>query len=80
MIINVTTGLSTTVKSAQSKKCRMLSKVRNGQMNAKVALAIRDVDPMLADVMTEADVLNAAAGLMPSRGGGHAGIKLTIEI
>ena len=80
MQVQITTGISTTVKSAQSKKCRLLEKVRLGTVHPKVAIAIRNVDPMLADVMSEADVLNAEAGLKPNRGGGKGGIKISVEI
>ena len=80
MQVQITTGISTTVKSAQSKKCRMLIKVRTGEMHPKVANAIRNVDPMLADVMTEADIQNAFEGNKPTRGGGKGGIKISVEI
>lgn len=80
MIVTITTGISTTIKSAQSKKCRLLEKVRNGSVDPKVAIAIRNVDDLLASVMSEADVNNASLGLKPNRGGGKGGIKLTVEI
>lgn len=80
MQVQITTGISTTIKSAQSKKCRLLEKVRNGSVDYRVAMAIRNVDDMLADVMSEADILNAKNGLKPNRGGGKGGIKLTVEI
>ena len=80
MIVSISTGISTTVKSAQSKKCRMLAKVRAGTMHAKVAMAILTVDPMLAGVCTNADIEAAKDGTRPSRGGGKSGIKLTVEL
>ena len=83
--IEITTGISTTKKSAQSKKCRLLAKVAARTVNYKVALAIRSVDPLLADVMSEAEVRSAwDTGLRKrsSAGGSKSSsaIKLTIEI
>jgi hypothetical protein len=80
MTITITTGISTTKKSAQSKKCRLLEKVRNG-LNPKIAIAILKADSLLGSVMTETDVLDAVSGLKPKRGGNGGGtIKLEIEV
>lgn len=76
----VKTGLSSTVKSAQSKKCRLLKSVRENEMNPKVAKAIRNADPMLSSVLTEAEIDNAKLGLKPSRGSSRGSIELEVEI
>lgn len=78
VIIN--TGISTTQKSAQSKKCRLLKKVRDGAMNPKVAIAIRNVDELLAVELTEAEIWSAHAGEKPSRGSGRGSIKIEVEL
>jgi len=57
----------------------MLLKVRNFEMNPKVAKAIRLADTLLGQVCTEAEIDAAAAGFKPSRGRG-AGITLSVEI
>jgi hypothetical protein len=66
-IITISTGQSTTVKSAQSKKCRLLQKVALHTVHVKVAIAIMHADQLLSTVMTELDVHNAALGLRPLR-------------
>jgi hypothetical protein len=78
MTVTITTGLSTTVKSAQSKKCRLLAKVRDG-LNPKIAKAIRNADTLLGSVMTDADIDAAAAGLKPARGR-TGGVSIEVEI
>ncbi len=77
--LTITTGLSSTIKSAQSKKCRMLQKVRANEMHVKVAIAIMNADHLLSTVMTQKDIEDAAAGLKPSRGRSGS-IELTIVI
>lgn len=79
MTVTITTGLSTTKKSAQSKKCRLLSKVRDG-MNPKVAAAIRKADPMLADVLTEDEIAAAVRGERKGRGGNSGTVQLEVEV
>ena len=54
-----TTGISTTVKSAQSKKCRMLAKVASHELHYKIALAFCKADQLLGQVCSEADVMAA---------------------
>lgn len=80
MQIQFSTGESTTIKSAQSKKCRMLAKVRSGEMHPKVAKKICEVDYLLSTVCSEKDIDNAEAGLSPKRGGGKNATKFMIEI
>jgi hypothetical protein len=58
MLIKITTGISTTKKSAQSKKCRLLSKVASHELNFKIALAIRSADSLLASVLTDDEIIS----------------------
>ena len=80
-VVTITTGISTTKKSAQSKKCRLLADVRSGKTHPKIAKAVRAADPMLADVMTEAEVDAAARGERPGRGGkGGGSVTLNVTL
>lgn len=53
---------STTVKSAQSKKCRMLAALRLKTMTLKLAIVKYNHDPLLQTVCTTDELLAAAAG------------------
>lgn len=63
----IQTGLSTTRKSAQSKKCHLLDKLRTDKIHLKVALAIRAADPLLAQVCSIQDITDAANKLKPKK-------------
>lgn len=53
---------STTIKSAQSKKCNLLKKLRNEPTYLKVAIAIVKHDKLLSQVCTIDELKSAAAG------------------
>lgn len=79
MIVTITTCQSTTLKSAQSKKCRLLKKVRLNEIHYKVAIAIMNADKMLSEIMTEDDINNSRLGLQVVRNRSTATV-LEIEI
>ena len=51
---------STTVKSAQSKKCRILAALRNKTMTLKLAIVKYNHDPLLQTVCTTEELFAAA--------------------
>lgn len=77
--IIVKTGISSTTKSAASKKSRMLKQLREAGMKLAVAKAIRNADQLLAECCTEEELTAAANGLTPTRGGKNS-ITLEVEI
>lgn len=78
--ITVSTGISTTQKSAQSKKCRMLQKVANKQLHPKIAEAWLKLDPMLGAECTIEEIAAAVTGTRPGRGSkGTVSIEIEIE-
>jgi len=60
--------VSTTKKSAQSKKCRLLAKVTAGTVSREQAQAVIDQDPLLGEVLQPHELAQAAAGLRPGLG------------
>ncbi len=50
---------STTLKSAQSKKSRMLAKLRTQAISVNFALHSLSADPLLASILTEDDIIAA---------------------
>lgn len=53
---------STTIKSAQSKKCNLLKKLRTDPTYLKFAIAIVKHDKLLSTVCTVEELKSAAAG------------------
>jgi hypothetical protein len=78
--IKITTGISTTKKSAQSKKCRLLAKVSTHETHYRIALAIRLADQLLSEVMSEDEVRNAWDNQVRSGRGRNNSARITIEL
>lgn len=56
--ITIQTSKSSTLKSAQSKKCNLLKKLAAHTTQPKVALAILAYDPLLQTILTPAEILD----------------------
>lgn len=86
MKITVSTGMSTTKKSAESKKCRSLEKISlesNKELRVrmgKILKAIKGVDKLLGSVLTDAEIDNVVlTGTRPGRGK-SGGVSVTVEV
>lgn len=80
-VVVINSGVSNGKESAQSKKSRLLKKVREGVVDYRVALKMREVDEWLGKVMSVEDVMDAKEGKLVKRGGGGSGvIRLVIEL
>lgn len=85
--LTINTGISTTLKSAQSKKCRLLQKVANHSLHSepkyivKIAIAIKNADPLLSSVLTDDQIKSAfESGSRPGRGhGGSNRIQISLD-
>ena len=77
--ITIKTSVSSNLKSAQSKKCRLLKDVRSKAMHVKVAKAILSADPMLQTILTPENIDDAASGKLVGRSRG-ASITITVEL
>lgn len=69
---------SSTLKSAQSKKCNLLKLVRNDPSQLKLALIKLKNDELLMTILSADDLRDASNGLIPSRTG-RASIKIDLN-
>lgn len=85
--LTISTGVSTTLKSAQSKKCRLLQKVANHSLHSepkyivKIAIAIKNADALLASILTDDQIKSAfESESRPGRGSnGSNKIQITLD-
>jgi hypothetical protein len=78
--VSVVVGTSSNLKSAQSKKCRLLAGVRNGTVPVAVAKVKLQHDPLLQTILKPSDIDDAKSGKTVTRSKSTNVMTVEVEI